>query len=774
MAYLVDKGVIRSDSGIPYAPRWFCDNRLAFQADDQGVGDIDYFSAHGCGQTKLFHRQLWGGLRFFLCDDRHNYPIVPKECDILPFGYRASCSASGMDYRFFLYTAADRLYAVVETGTLQGLSLKLEFYDDYRMIPAAGETDLRYKGLPRIWEPWRFEEQKLLTVFAEKETQTGVCFSCNREWNHRQMPRNGKHCLITTPLETGCRVAAALSFGVSAEAAAERGDAALAEEEAVYTAICRRYEEVAQRAPVLESPYSALNDFFALAPLYHESLKVPEIPGVIRAQSTHYWMWGWDSMTRGEAPLYWGDRNFVGDLLQCVQAHASPEEGAAHAYGRDMSVAGEAPPTAQGMYITLLHFYQAHGGDIRPFYPFAVRLLQSILATEVGNTGLCRGTSLYPDFRNLIGEDGNDISCFNNTVGYCAARSMAVMAGYMKDTETEKQAQAFARRLEAHFSLLYDESVGFFDSSIHSETFEKRGMYSNNAVKWENSYCSDLVRDVQKSSLDFYERELVSPAGLRPYPVWCGAYDADSNQLSCWWPVMTAFYTRLANRYDKPALLQQWVGWVEYWTKRLMCPEGISCYADTAEPPFDGWNCLPGIWHGYTIRGWYTAAIHSIVGVELDEGGLTVYPYSGEELKLRGLHFGDRVLNIVMHGAGPWVDRIEVDGISLRSTNKVPLDLLKEQTRVEVYRTSVQPSLTIRTAVGLALNNYTFDGRTISASLSGPGQGSLELTADGPVAVELNGFRRLHMPDEEGNIRIPVELPQGIPSIYFTATRSAE
>ena len=99
-----------------------------------------------------------------------------------------------------------------------------------------------------------------------------------------------------------------------------------------------------------------------------------------------------------------------------------------------------------------------------------------------------------------------------------------------------------------------------------------------------------------------------------------------------------------------------------------------------------------------------------------------------------------------MHGAGPWVDRIEVDGISLRSTNKVPLDLLKEQTQVEVYRTSVQPSLTIRTAVGLALNNYTFDGRTISASLSGPAQGSLELTADGPVAVELNGFRRLHMP----------------------------
>lgn len=303
------------------------------------------------------------------------------------------------------------------------------------------------------------------------------------------------------------------------------------------------------------------------------------------------------------------------------------------------------------MYITLLHFYQAHGGDIRPFYPFAVRLLQSILATEVGNTGLCRGTSLYPDFRNLIGEDGNDISCFNNTVGYCAARSMAVMAGYMKDTETEKQAQAFAGgwkriflfcMMKAWASLTPLSIPKPLKSEECTPTTPSNGKTAI-AVIWCGTSKNPLWISMSGNWFPLPACGLIQCG--------CGAYDADSNQLSCWWPVMTAFYTRLANRYDKPALLQQWVGWVEYWTKRLMCPEGISCYADTAEPPFDGWNCLPGIWHGYTIRGWYTAAIHSIVGVELDEGGLTVYPYSGEELKLRGLHFGDRVLNIVMHGA---------------------------------------------------------------------------------------------------------------------------
>ena len=35
MAYTIEHGVIRSDDGLPCGPRWFCDNRVAFQADDE-------------------------------------------------------------------------------------------------------------------------------------------------------------------------------------------------------------------------------------------------------------------------------------------------------------------------------------------------------------------------------------------------------------------------------------------------------------------------------------------------------------------------------------------------------------------------------------------------------------------------------------------------------------------------------------------------------------------------------------------------------------------
>lgn len=65
MAYTIEHGVIRSDDGCPCGPRWFCDNRVAFQADDDGIADIHYFSPQGAGHTMVFHRAFWGGIRLY-------------------------------------------------------------------------------------------------------------------------------------------------------------------------------------------------------------------------------------------------------------------------------------------------------------------------------------------------------------------------------------------------------------------------------------------------------------------------------------------------------------------------------------------------------------------------------------------------------------------------------------------------------------------------------------------------------------------------------------
>ena len=101
---------------------------------------------------------------------------------------------------------------------------------------------------------------------------------------------------------------------------------------------------------------------------------------------------------------------------------------------------------------------------------------------------------------------------------------------------------------------------------------------------------------------------------------------------------------------------------MEYWSKRLTCPEGIPCYDNIKEVPFDSWNCMSGIWHGYSIRGFYNALVHSYVGIDFDENGLNIYPYSGEEAALYNLHFGHRTFDITITGSGKLIGSVVVNG----------------------------------------------------------------------------------------------------------------
>lgn len=186
--------------------------------------------------------------------------------------------------------------------------------------------------------------------------------------------------------------------------------------------------------------------------------------------------------------------------------------------------------------------------------------------------------------------------------------------------------------------------------------------------------------------MSFYEKNLVTPAGIRPLPIWSDCWDADSNQLHCWWIVMSEFYTRLLNNQDKPEALKQYIGYIEYWTEKLMCPEGIPCYDENAEVPNDNWNCLRGIWHGYSIRGFYNAVIHSYIGVDFDENGINFYPYSGEEVEIENLHFGNRTFTIKMCGSGKKIENVELNGKSFGEKYSIPFSVIKETNVIVVNR----------------------------------------------------------------------------------------
>lgn len=673
--YKVVKGTIYCENGLPYAPRWFCDGRMALEVDNQGVRQIDYFGPALAGSYIVFKKRFWDGMRFYLNENGKRTALKPKKCEIMPFGYKSE----NEKYTYSIYTVNDCIFVTVQPYF--ACNMDIEFYDDSVFRPEThAHKGVGLGGGERKWQPFQITGGRLCSSFTENGTTTNISFSSNARLTFKETPRNTKYTLTMHDLKAGQEYVLAFSAANGEPKTCKGYQALLAKQ-------FERYRAVAEKAPVLKSSHLLLNQYFQLAPLYHESLKTTDVLGAIRAQSTHYWVWGWDSMTSGNACFYWGDHAFMGEMLQCFEKHSDPERGIAHAFTCKMEIGGAAPPPAQGMYITLLDLYRLSGGDWQKHYPFAKKLIKTIFAAEVKNTGFCAGTSLYPDHRALIHETGNDISAFNNTVSYCAVRSMEKIAAAAGDIETGKQCKAFADRMRAGFEdIMYNENIGFIDSSVEADTYEKRNVPSNNAVKWENNYCGELVEKRGAQYLKFYEDHLVSPAGLRPIPEWNECYDIDANQLHCWWPVMSEFYIRLINQFNRPDLIRQYISWIEYWAERLMCPEGIPCYDNDPNVPFDNWNCLCGIWHGYSIRGFYNAVVHAFIGVDFDEKGLNIYPYSGEEAELLNLHFGNKTFNIQMRGSGRHVKSVRLNGEDLGAVTVIPFERFCAHNTVEVIR----------------------------------------------------------------------------------------
>lgn len=673
--YVVKNGVILCDDGLPSEPQWFCDGRIAFKYEKCEISQISYFGPKTSGRAVAFMRHFWNGLRLYMVKDKVHTLLRPKECEILPFGFKSVSE----DADFGIYTADDFVFFVITPKS--DCNISLQFYSDFHMYPRIDERgDLRYFGARREWLPFTLENNTFSGGYVDDGVTTRVTLTCSHTIGFNFSERNEKYSVTTKNGKKGEEIVFALHF-------TNNQPKSYTEYKQILDKQLLRYEKVAQNAPVLKSSKKYLDQFFQLAPMYHESMKVPEVSGALRAQTVMYWVWGWDSMTSGESMVYWGDLEFLGDMLYLMEKHSHPEKGIPHGFTRSMELEWEAAPSAQGMYITLLDLYRIAGGDYKKHYPFAKKVFEKILDTEISNTGLCLGETLYPDFRELLHENGSDLSAFNNSVCYCSARSLEQLAADFGDSETEKLAADFADRcLKSFEKKLFNKEFGFFDSSVDAKEFKPRNVPGNNCIKWENNFCADLTMQRADECLKFYKQHLISKAGLRPYPVWCDAYDNDANQLSCWWPVMSEFYTRLINKFDCPELLEQFVSWIEYWTKLLICPEGISCYDDSYEVTTDRWNCQEGMWHAYSIRGFYNAVVHSFVGVDFDAFGINFYPYSGEELELLNLSFGKRKFDIHIKGSGANILDIILNGENTGSKNSIPFKDLKDLNDIVVIR----------------------------------------------------------------------------------------
>jgi hypothetical protein len=447
---------------------------------------------------------------------------------------------------------------------------------------------------------------------------------------------------------------------------------------------------------------------------------------------------------------------------------ADPEQGIVHSFSNDMSIASYSPTTSQAIYISMLYLYYSSTHDIEEVkkrYAFSLKIFERILALEVKDSGFCKGTSLFPDFPKFMKETGNDASLFNNSLFYSAARSMECLAILMDDIPTRNKSRAVFTRFEQNFlPMFFNTEKKFFVSSIDAGTLTQRDSYNLSSVKWDSGFFSDLVETVSPLSMDFIAKNLISNVGLREIPLWNESFDGDANQLHCWFTANAQFFIRTANENNRADLLDKFRGWVEYWTSQLTIPEAINYYAENIKPEKERWNSQFGVWQMFGIKEWYLSVIHGIFGMDAGLGGITFYPYDGDEMTLNGFHYMGRQFDVAMKGSGKYISEINVEGNSYRGTNILPLDSFQKTTdsrvKVTVQRTKQKQSeVFIKSGFGIELYNYSSQKGVIKAEVSGLGTCNLKLHVETEPRISVN--------DKKADIKYYPDVQLAVVKIMF-------
>jgi hypothetical protein len=751
--YRVEQGVIRTARGIPRGPRWLADGRLAFSWDEQGVGRVEYYAprAHD-GNPVFFERGIFESFRLFLLADGLTYAPAYENTALLPYALTAEWRVEGAVFTLGVYCVdASMVFRVVTPETLpQNFTLALRFYEGTQLTPAeTGDFHVSGRGTARAWQAWRQVEDALVggcvDLPSDGQAATGTTWrlgaSTGFTWS--RTAHNGCHTLKTGGLAPGRAYLFALTPDPDPEACRSRNRQLLEGFDAALASQGRRYGDAGGRSPTLDCAAPGLGRFFQLAPLYHESLKVTEAPGALRAKTTRYWVWGWDAMISNCASFYWGDGDWIKAMLGFMEATAHPEGGIPHAFTQANTPASLMERPAQGMYICLLHHYFQATGDadtVGRFYPFALQILNRMMEAALPEKGLFAGTSLFPDFPAFMEETGKDVSLYNNALAYCALRAMEVLAALAGDRATETRLQNFLRQTRENFAeTFFEPRLGTFVNSVDAETFARRNSVNVGALMWENDFAGELVYQRDAACLAFIERHCVGKAYLRAIPLWDAAFDGDGNQLHCTWPVVDESFVRLANRAGKGDLLQTWAGWVSYWTDQLLCPEGVSYLVETETPATDRWNCEPGTWQAYSLRKWYQDIVHGYLGLVPDWGGFTFAPGGAGGYALQNFHWQGRAYRVLCQGAGAFVEWIESGGKRYEGLWKLPLGWI-EGGRVFV-KLCEAPAWDYEAlgCYGAQVTQWRREAAGAALGLRGYGTGLVTLRARKPCRVTVDG-----------------------------------
>jgi hypothetical protein len=515
----------------------------------------------------------------------------------------------------------------------------------------------------------------------------------------------------------------------------------------------RRYAAAAARAPRCRSRSPLLDRFVRCAPLYEEALKVSDTPGARRAKTSTYWVWLWDAILPALVDPWVGDGAFAAATARFFARYLHPRTGAPFAFPYDLSTLRVSPPGSrrprlprpefhmQGLVEILAHDTAALSADaslLPELYPALRPHFESMAATTVGSTGLLRGRCAFPDARPLFDETGETVSGENNGVWYNACRKMERMALRMNDPATAHLARETALAIERHFwRLLWNRREQCLAGAAHPAKGQT-DVFPSTSAFWDFGYGDELCDGYQRRLVAYHLKHFYSPMGITFLsPFRPRLWDRDGNQFHCSWPVLDSHMLKLALWAQNAEALRQFLPWLESLMARHTVPEAIQMRVWKDHPVvYD-----PGAWQAYTISSWYRVVVECLLGVTLDEGGVTLTGTPAAPMALRGLHYRGTRLDIETRGRGWNLASLTLDGVKLLGTNKIAAALLRGRRHRMVVTRSAQPSARwhVVRANGSSVGIARAGRDALAFTLTGTGLSRVLLYAPGLRRIRHNG-----------------------------------
>jgi hypothetical protein len=429
------------------------------------------------------------------------------------------------------------------------------------------------------------------------------------------------------------------------------------------------------------------------------SCKIRDL-GIPRATpGRYYWIWAWDALISVIEAIRWGDLEVARKTLQFVDAHRDIGAVIPARWTRLLEPLDTPSPGSLEFLLALLGYeLSLEGGEGQ--FPGSFPLLSGRLrdaAVEVRDRGYLRGEGFYPDLLSSFGRNERSAVCMEVGSWYCFCRILQDASHRAGDAETEhlagECASAIARNFLRHF---WDEEGGFFFDAIDTDTGNKSTRHPLFALLFLQSHFGlSLIRPVIDRAADFVERRLLTPYGMRALPLEESTPGGEV-VLDAWYPHWDLYALKLLRRAGRGGAILRWLEASERVLKHLgYCPEFLDLKGFREGRP-DAWLRHGAASNLNCVTAWSRALREGVVGVEVDPGGLTHLPLFLPigKVGLAGIFWRGGVWDIEVDYAGPYAERLIVDGQVFSGTMKVPVQFgVPGSHRLEICYGNVRPQL---------------------------------------------------------------------------------